>query len=315
MHLAAQLGSDSDYSAGLCAQIKSTLEHHAIYISADEVVHKAIDDNGRDGTIVSETWISFLSRYPRWHHVQHPCSPEHAEQIVQRARARIGSCEPYRVLYQNCEHFVRECYSGSASSYQVQDGTTTALGATATGSAIGALGALPLATTSVPTFALGIIPWGTTTVVSAGVVGAGAAGGALVGATLALPIWFAKRRAQQTTQRRLPLGLINETAKELYVRAYKRDDTWMLAPVKGVGGDAEGKLAVHDLLELNPPEDSECFQVRICEYQNIDLAGLLSNDLLSDGAVVRRGSVYRVIENNGAVTLSHVSRGVLPAYN
>ncbi|CAK0891795.1 unnamed protein product [Prorocentrum cordatum] len=118
---------------------------------------------------------------------------------------------------------------------------------------------------------------------------------------------------------RLSFCLINETAQPLYVRAYRRDDSYCVVPVCGLGGVSEGELPPGHLLELDPPDDSvEEFQISVSER-----GAYLTTERLR--AAARRGSVYSVrappaLEGaaarpeEGALAMSRVPRSVLPAY-
>ena len=59
-------------------------------------------------------------------------SPYSREEIIQRARQRIG--QDYHLLYANCEHFVTEVRTGSAVSLQIETARLLGILATATGS-------------------------------------------------------------------------------------------------------------------------------------------------------------------------------------
>jgi hypothetical protein len=63
-----------------------------------------------------------LSRFTFGHAVrivEHPESPYSPEEIVRRARSRLGEND-YRLLTNNCEHFCNWCVSGISHSAQVQ---------------------------------------------------------------------------------------------------------------------------------------------------------------------------------------------------
>eukprot|EP00435_Cladocopium_sp_Y103_P075106 s374_g54.t1 len=68
-----------------------------------------------DGTRVVET---LNSKCAEWEVVRSPENPDEANQIVDRARSRLGEAL-YNIAFNNCEHFVEWCYSLPAESAQV----------------------------------------------------------------------------------------------------------------------------------------------------------------------------------------------------
>jgi hypothetical protein len=63
-----------------------------------------------------------LSRFAIGHQVrivEHTKSPYSPEEIVRRARSRLGEND-YRLLTNNCEHFCNWCLNGVSYSAQVQ---------------------------------------------------------------------------------------------------------------------------------------------------------------------------------------------------
>jgi hypothetical protein len=92
--------------------------HHGIYAGRGKVVQY---------TGLSRSWISgpveevTLARFAHRHVVRvvdHPESTYSAEEIVLRARSRVGE-NAYRLLTNNCEHFCHWCVSGESRSPQV----------------------------------------------------------------------------------------------------------------------------------------------------------------------------------------------------
>lgn len=299
-------------------------EHHALYVSSEEVIHK----QWPDGTIVGESWIAFLLKFPRWRVQDWPCDTAHGDAIVERARRRVGEVEGYNDIVSNSEHFVEECYSGVASSSKVNAGAKTlATAATATG-ATGAAIALPYAYSTTTVYMLGIIPWGTATVFSGGTVLAGAAVGAAVGTVVVAPtLWAWRRNAREASLGRLPFCILNQSRHHLAVSTYKMDDAYRWIAVMGMAGQSTGDVGSQRILELDPPDDAEEFQVEVSlgepaappaegwvgsavgtvtsVAQGVSsLATSLASRVpyLSSSpkenlrAVVRRGSVYRIAE-------------------
>jgi hypothetical protein len=93
--------------------------HHGIYVGNGRVIHYAglkgllhrgpveevsLEEFARDHGFVVKPWSA-----PRYT----------AAERVARARSRLGE-NSYRLLSNNCEHFVAWCFSGAARSEQVQ---------------------------------------------------------------------------------------------------------------------------------------------------------------------------------------------------
>mmetsp|Transcript_64030 Transcript_64030/g.111553 ORF Transcript_64030/g.111553 Transcript_64030/m.111553 type:complete len:423 (-) Transcript_64030:50-1318(-) len=318
-------------------------EHHAVYCSSEEVIHKIPPS----GTVVADTWFSFLMRFPKWRIIAWPDDSAHGDEIVKRARRRVGAEEGYsNLLGNNSERFVEECYTGTSSSVNADTLAVTA-SATAASAAAGAYVAAPYAVSTVTTYALGIIPWGTATVVSGSVIAAGAAVGAAVGATVLAPTyWYYRRSAKEASLGRLPFCIINQSSESVRVSTYKLSDTYRWVPVVGLAGQSAGNLAPQSLLELDPPEDSDEFQVEVAwqkaptstvSWVTSQVTSMVPRIFASEDlrAVVRRGSVYRLTEAFASTSsakvpdemeasttkeaalqfeLARVPRSVLPAY-
>lgn len=305
------------FGAHIVASSVALGEHHALYISSEEVIHREEDT----GKVVSDTWITLLLRFSHWRAVAWPGDTAHADEVVRRARARVGDVDGYSLLFGGTsEHFVRECYTGSASSDEAVSKATTFATLATGGASAGAAAAAPFAVSTATVYALGFIPVGTATVVSGGVIAAGAALGAAVGGLVAAPLyWSWRRSARQQSMRRLQFCLVNETGRPLYVRAYRLDDSYCVVPIYGLAGSSEGDIAAGRLLELDPPEDAEEFRVVLSERGSYFTSECLR-------AVARRGSVYALRGEGPAaspgpgaesagLTMSRVPRSVLPAYS
>mmetsp|Transcript_11994 Transcript_11994/g.33893 ORF Transcript_11994/g.33893 Transcript_11994/m.33893 type:complete len:361 (-) Transcript_11994:126-1208(-) len=297
------------FGAHIVASSPSLGEHHAVYVSSEEVIHKTLDT----GEVVAETWVTFVLQFPNWRVATWPENTAHADEIVRRARQRVGSVEGYSSLSASSEHFVRECYTGSASSEEVSS-AAKALATLATGGAATGLAAsAPFAVSTATVYYLGFIPVGTATVMSGGVLAAGAVAGATAGAVLAAPMyWSYRRAAREAAMRRLPFCLINETSLTLYVRAYRVDDDYGVLPVYGLSGNSEGDLPSGRVLELDPPLDGvEEFRLVISEQGTYFTEERLR-------AVARRGSVYGLrppARSDASISMLRVPRAVLPAYS
>jgi hypothetical protein len=93
--------------------------HHGVYVGRGRVVHYSGLSGGfwRCGPVEEVS----LFRFARGHVVRivdHPTSPFSPEEIVRRARSRLGEND-YRLLTNNCEHFCNWCHSGMSHSAQV----------------------------------------------------------------------------------------------------------------------------------------------------------------------------------------------------
>jgi hypothetical protein len=94
--------------------------HHGVYVGNGRVVHYS-GLSGRFWQCGPVEQVS-LSRFANGHAVwivEHPKSRYSSEEIVRRARSRLGEND-YRLLTNNCEHFCNWCRSGVSHSAQVQ---------------------------------------------------------------------------------------------------------------------------------------------------------------------------------------------------
>jgi hypothetical protein len=98
---------------------RSGYTHHGIYVGHGRVVHYAgFSSSWRAGPVEEVSVIEFAFGQPV-SIVVHPEARYSAQQIVQRARARLGECG-FRLLSNNCEHFCNWCISGISRSAQVE---------------------------------------------------------------------------------------------------------------------------------------------------------------------------------------------------
>jgi hypothetical protein len=93
--------------------------HHGIYVGDGRVVHY----NARVYDIVrkpvEETTLETFADGRPVYVIKHSEAPFEAEYVVKRARARIGE-NHYRLMTNNCEHFVEWCLHGEHRSFQVE---------------------------------------------------------------------------------------------------------------------------------------------------------------------------------------------------
>ena len=92
--------------------------HHGVYVGRGWVVHySGFSGFWQCGPVEEVSLSRFANSHPVRivHHAQSPYSPE---EIVRRARSRLGESD-YRLLTNNCEHFCNWCVSGLNISTQV----------------------------------------------------------------------------------------------------------------------------------------------------------------------------------------------------
>jgi hypothetical protein len=90
-----------------------------MYVGHDRVVHYSGFSGYWQCGPVEEVSLSRFSAGREVRIVDHPGSLFSPEQIVRRARSRIGEND-YRVLTNNCEHFCNWCLCGVSRSAQVE---------------------------------------------------------------------------------------------------------------------------------------------------------------------------------------------------
>lgn len=93
--------------------------HHGMYVGHGRVVHYSGLSGCWQGGPVEEVSLSRFAVGRPVQIVDHDRSPYSPEEIVRRARSRIGEND-YRVLTNNCEHFCNWCLCGVSRSAQVE---------------------------------------------------------------------------------------------------------------------------------------------------------------------------------------------------
>lgn len=113
------LGREPPLGAHLTATRRG-YSHHGVYIGSGRVVHYAGLSGGlwQCGPVEEVSLYRFASRR-EVRIVAHPHSPYSPEEIVRRARSRLGEND-YRLLSNNCEHFCNWCLSGVSHSAQLE---------------------------------------------------------------------------------------------------------------------------------------------------------------------------------------------------
>jgi len=93
--------------------------HHGIYVGHGMVVHYAGLSRLLQSGPVEEVTMRRFSMGRPVRIVRHCVSSYSLQEIVQRARSRLGE-NKYHVLRNNCEHFCTWCTSGRSRSIQVE---------------------------------------------------------------------------------------------------------------------------------------------------------------------------------------------------
>jgi hypothetical protein len=93
--------------------------HHGMYVGHGRVVHYSGLSGLWQGGPVEEVSLPRFAVGRAVQIVDHDRSPYSTEEIVRRARSRIGE-DDYRLLTNNCEHFCNWCLCGVSRSAQVE---------------------------------------------------------------------------------------------------------------------------------------------------------------------------------------------------
>ena len=93
--------------------------HHGVYVGDGRVVHYSGFSAFWQCGPVEEVSLPRFSAGHAVRTVAHPRSVFSPEEIVRRARSRLGEND-YRLLSNNCEHFCNWCLDGVSRSAQVE---------------------------------------------------------------------------------------------------------------------------------------------------------------------------------------------------
>jgi lecithin:retinol acyltransferase len=93
--------------------------HHGVYVGNGRVVHYAGFSRLWHSGPVEEVSLCQFADGCSVHVVDHHEAPYSAEEIVRRARSRLGE-DAYRLLTNNCEHLCNWCITGVSRSAQVE---------------------------------------------------------------------------------------------------------------------------------------------------------------------------------------------------
>lgn len=112
--------------------------HHGIYMGHDEVIHYAGYANGFSGGGSRKVERIALMEFAAGQPVQvrqHPGRRYSAEQVMARARSRLGE-DDYSLWLRNCEHFATWCCTGEETSEQIRKAARTVARVGATGAGL-----------------------------------------------------------------------------------------------------------------------------------------------------------------------------------
>jgi Lecithin retinol acyltransferase len=93
--------------------------HHGIYLGGGRVIHYNARVYQLARRPVEETDMQEFAEGRRVFIVAHAESVYDADQVIERARSRLGE-DRYHLLNNNCEHLVEWCLHGIARSFQVE---------------------------------------------------------------------------------------------------------------------------------------------------------------------------------------------------
>ncbi|MBI3137735.1 MAG: lecithin retinol acyltransferase family protein [Sphingobacteriales bacterium] len=97
------------------------IQHHALYIGYDhQGIHWIIHNNVQTGVSLITVDDFFTQVHKVNKIMRFTGTNTERKALVQRALIRIG--KPYDLINYNCEHFISEVKTGSASSPQVKSG-------------------------------------------------------------------------------------------------------------------------------------------------------------------------------------------------
>lgn len=314
------------------ATINPPLEHHAILdTAAREVIHYCYTFDDPTNKVRVESLEHFeVGRSGQWQVKRIPTSLEHAQQILARARSRVGEAE-YSLVSNNCEGFANWCFDEYTRSGQVRQvlasGTASTGAGLATGFAVASITTTATVTTTSPAYVLGFIPWGTTQTTSSTTIAAlsGGSSAALgVGAGVAVLAgcygvgkWI--QYGKTTVAARVPVGVYNGSAAEVKAELESIDnsilswsqDKLVLRP-RSFFGMGSTDLVLGSIMagELNPPLDLDRFCLRIF------LKGSSSDGLWPSWhevgmCKVRRGDVVEYTSDGNLTKIPDPGPGIL----
>lgn len=321
-HIAASVQPQSVGFSGYEMMVDIGSEHHAILDTVHRRVFHYSRFYGEDTcNVKEETLDDFTEDYGPFRVVQIPKSNDHAFEILQRARSKVGVSE-YSLVFNNCETFANWCFQEKAHCEQVTNlaagfGTGVVAGFS-TGVVAGS--AMSTATTTVATsststaYVLGFIPWGTTSTAgtaqvatySSGAtvaVGAVAAVGtvtASLGALYGIRKWI--QLANNEVKGRLPICVYNNSGAQIRVRLTSSrgyDFVYKTRSYFGVGNMTANIPSLMDG-ELAPPIPEESAR-KFVLHVLVERKGWFSSWTQVVEREAMRGDVY-IYEDSGNLT-------------
>ncbi len=107
--------------------LRGLYSHHGIYIDHNQVIHYDGDKKSKLFATVRKTTMSDFACGNEVEVVSHEYCHS-ADEVVDFAESRIGE-KKYNLVFNNCEHFARECKTGERKSKQVENvGTYAGMG-------------------------------------------------------------------------------------------------------------------------------------------------------------------------------------------
>jgi len=212
-----------------------------------------------------------------WQILALPKSVEHGQEILKRARSKVGTAD-YGAVTNNCEHFVTWAFNGSGCSQQVRTMGTNVATSAKGGVAAGIVAAGMTTTVTTPYYFLGFIPWGTTsatvpalsTAASVGIGAAAFAGwvGFGLGMSYGLHKWQQHRNSQFSQF--VPIAVFNCSDQDITVDLKNLDSSSsyysarvddLVHQTRAYFGVGQTRLKIGRGLagELNPPAEDWLF--------------------------------------------------------
>lgn len=95
--------------------------HHGIYVGGGQVIHWVKKDRSKTEGVVKQTSFQvFADGQPVRRSSDHPARTYDPLESIRRAESWLGR-DDYKLISNNCEHFVNWCIDGEKKSDQVRD--------------------------------------------------------------------------------------------------------------------------------------------------------------------------------------------------
>lgn len=314
-HIAVALSAGPAAGQGKSRGLAGMFEHHAVLdAEAKQVIHYT---SGGDGCSKNRVAVDALSDFERsfgaWRVLVLPASAEHAQQVLERARSKVGE-EEYSLVANNCEHFARWCFEGHGSSSQVWSAAANIASSAKGGVVVGVAAGTATTTVTSPWYFMGLIPWGTTTATvpmmsTAAAVGVGVAAfagwvGLGLGVGYGVHAWAEGWNA--ALRDCAPICVFNGGEDEVEVRLDNIDSSSALGPAalddlvhetRAFCGAGHRRLRVGGgmAVELNPPAEADQFLRFTVRVLKQDVEGSAAAAVLGAGRVAAWGFGWREV--------------------